>query len=210
MQKILVILGLGLILISFPTPAVGSGYIPAYVNKEPVLLPDSPLYFVKTIYETFRYVLAFTPKRKVDLGMFLAERRLREAEKAAEVGNKEQAAKLLTDYQKKLESIQQIIQTAGEVGSTASGFSSQTQESWRRQKDILDTMGVNFDAVTDLESNLDSKVTTISATIRRPYKVPVSKTATQSSQTTSPSFFGKILNWLLGNNKLISPTASDK
>ncbi len=207
MRRLIIALSLIMLLLPVPAYAVPDTYVPSYVNQEPILLPDSPLYFLKTVYETFRYALAFTPKKKVDIGMFLAERRLQEAKKVTKQGNEEQAAKLLEDYRSRLGNVQQTVKTAAEVGGTAVKLSQQAKQSFQRQKEIMDSMGVSFDTVSDLEDDLGSKVTTISATLRRPYRVPEKKQSTPSADTASPSIFGTILNWLLGQRELIAPVA---
>ncbi len=205
MQRIIFALGLVLVLLPTTAFAVPEDYVPAYVDKEPVLLPNSPLYFLKTVYETFRYALAFTPKEKVAVGMFFAERRLQEAKKVSNRGNEEQAAKLLEDYQSRLRKVQHTAKTAAEVGGTAVRLSQQAKNSLKRQKELMDAMGVSFDSVSDLESDLGSKVTTISATLRRPYKVPDSKTATPSSNSQGTNFFGTLLQWLMGSREIVKP-----
>lgn len=144
-----------------------SSTTPSSSLREPVLLPDSPFYFLKTIYETFRYALAFTPRRRVSSNLFLAEERLREAQVMAEQGKELVFGHLLDDYEDRLEVAQDNLERARSVGEGAVAVSQEVSQSWARQKSILARMGVSV-GVTDEISEELGKVTTVSATLKRP------------------------------------------
>jgi len=69
----------------------------------PVIMPDSPVYFIKIWYEKIIIFFTFGDANKAERFSELAERRLYEAEKMAEQGKEQLTQKLLEEYEKFLE-----------------------------------------------------------------------------------------------------------
>ena len=114
----------------------------AFAAPEPVLLPDSPLYFLKTVYETFRYALALTPKEKVDLNLIFAETRLDEAVAMAIRGKSGAANKLITDYEKRINTVRSDVALLQKFNEDIS-----------QQKDALSNFGFSVKAANVLGEN---------------------------------------------------------
>lgn len=66
----------------------------------PEVMPDNPVYFLKTLYEKIITFLSFGDTKKAERYSKLAERRLYEAEKMAEKGKEELTKRLLEEYEK--------------------------------------------------------------------------------------------------------------
>ncbi len=70
---------------------------------QPTLLPDSPLYFLKTWWENIQLFFTFKEQAKADLYLKLANKRLIEAQKLTEKGKIELAQKILNKFQERME-----------------------------------------------------------------------------------------------------------
>lgn len=83
---------------------------------DPGILPDHPLYFVKSIGESFGGAFSFGQTAKIDRGIKLSEKRLAEARALADKGESDLASSTLERYQSELEDIQERVDRARSQG----------------------------------------------------------------------------------------------
>lgn len=76
----------------------------------PLLLPDSPFYFLKTLLESVSLFFAFSPSRKLSLHLSLSEKRLAEALALARKDKPDLVAKLLGGISSHLETALSLCQ----------------------------------------------------------------------------------------------------
>lgn len=79
---------------------------------DPGILPDHPLYFVKSIGENIGGIFSFGQTAKIDRGIKMSEKRLAEARALADKGESDLASSTLERYQKELEKVQQRLDRA--------------------------------------------------------------------------------------------------
>lgn len=83
---------------------------------DPGLLPNHPLYFLKTLSENIGTFFTFGQINRVNRQMFLAERRLAEAELLLAQGETERAEKMMNRYQKRFARALVLLERAKEDG----------------------------------------------------------------------------------------------
>lgn len=83
---------------------------------DPGLLPNHPLYFLKTLSENIGTFFTFGQINRVSRQMFLAERRLAEAELLLAQGETERAEKMMNRYQKRFARALVLLERAKEDG----------------------------------------------------------------------------------------------
>lgn len=79
---------------------------------DPGILPDHPLYFVKSIGESIGNAFAFGQEAKINRGIKMSEKRLAEARALADKGESDLASSTLARYQSQLEKVEQRIDRA--------------------------------------------------------------------------------------------------
>lgn len=90
--------------------------INADVNNgvEAGILPDSPFYFLKSLWEKVRETFTLRSEAKLQYMEKLGEKRAVEAEKMIEKGNPEKAQKVMDKYNQRLEKMKNFIDKKGE------------------------------------------------------------------------------------------------
>lgn len=77
---------------------------------EPIILPDSPLYFLKLFKEKVSLWLTFSPEKEVNKYLKLARLRMAEYQKMLEKGKPETAQKVLARYEETLNKVLEKIE----------------------------------------------------------------------------------------------------
>ncbi len=78
------------------------------------LLPDSPFYFLKALWEKVRETFTLRSEAKLQYMEKLGEKRTAEAEKLIAKGKTDVAEKVMTKYSERLQKIEALIQKKGE------------------------------------------------------------------------------------------------
>lgn len=125
MKKILFILVIVAIVISFNILTAGAqneniNSAAANVNaqnsdeEDAGLLPDSPVYFLKQLWEKVRETFTLRSEAKLLYMEKLGEKRAAEAQKMIEKGRLDVAEKMMEKYNQRLEKMKQLIEKKGE------------------------------------------------------------------------------------------------
>lgn len=78
------------------------------------LLPDSPFYALKTLWEKIREAFTLRSEAKLQYMEKLGEKRAAEAQKMIEKGKPEQGEKVMNRYSERLQKMEQLIEKKGE------------------------------------------------------------------------------------------------
>jgi type VI protein secretion system component VasK len=125
MKKILFILVILAIVVGFDVLTAGaqdvnSNIAVTNINSSAVngvdagLLPDSPFYFLKSLWEKVRETFTLRSEAKLQYMERLGEKRAVEAERMIEKGKTQQAEKVMDRYQQRLQKMDDLIQRKGE------------------------------------------------------------------------------------------------
>ena len=83
-------------------------------NVDTGILPDSPWYFFKTLWEKIRETFTLSSQAKLQYMEQLGEKRAAEAQKMIEKGKTEQAQKIMDQYNARLQQMEQLIEKKGD------------------------------------------------------------------------------------------------
>lgn len=119
-----------------PTPEV-SVEAPAE-TEDPGILPDSPFYVLKTLWENVQEFLARDPLKKAELHLKFAQRRLAETQKMCEKGKCGIAERWLERFQVKIQKATWAAQKAQEKGKDVAALVEKLQANLERQQAVLD------------------------------------------------------------------------
>lgn len=118
-----------------PTPTVTEA---PTETEDPGILPDSPFYFLKTVWEKIQEFLTLDPLKKAELHLRFAQRRLEETQKMCEKGKCGIAEKWLERFQEKIEIATRSAERAQEAGRDVTALVEKLQENLARQQAVLD------------------------------------------------------------------------
>lgn len=104
------------------------------------ILPDNPLYFLKTIKEKVQLLVARNASSQADLLLDFSQKRLAEAQKVAEKGKIHISEKLLEAFGKDIETAQEKINQAKERGEQTRDLLLKLQETIAYQKSVLERL----------------------------------------------------------------------
>jgi hypothetical protein len=104
---------------------------------EPGLLPDHPLYFLKTLSENIQTLLTFGEANRVNQHMMLAEKRLAEAQALIAQGETELAEKATNRYQEQSTHAFTFAQQAKEKGQDSDEVMAKIAENTLRHQAVL-------------------------------------------------------------------------
>jgi len=104
---------------------------------EPGLLPDHPLYFLKTLSESIQTLFAFGEANRVNRHMILAEKRLAEAQALIAQGKTELAEKIMNRYQEQFTRAFTFAQQAKEKGQNSDEIMAKIAENTLRHQAVL-------------------------------------------------------------------------
>lgn len=106
--------------------------------EDPGILPDSPFYFFKTVYERIQIFATLNKDKKAMLEMKLANKRLREAQKMADIGKTDQAEKMLQKWQERVDRITQKLEARKAKGEKVENLLEKLKENHLRQQEHMD------------------------------------------------------------------------
>jgi hypothetical protein len=187
-----------------PAPSAaggGAGQAPsatssAEVSELPVvhILPDNPLYFLKTVKEKIQLLIARSASSQADLILDFSQKRLAEALKVAEKGKIHISEKLLTAFGQDIKTAQEKIKEAKERGEKTYNLLVELQKTVAYQKSVIEELG-------DQAEQLGSFLVEIDEGLGE---------ATESGkmQTRQPEKGLGILDWirgLLGKKEILKP-----
>lgn len=139
MPKLLIFAAFVLLVAILAPPALAAQSSPSAVllfDLPPVyLLPDSPFYFLKTLWEWGRLVWVRTPELRAQLHLYLAQTRLSEAAKMSEKGEGLVVEKLMVEYDNHLSRAKETMDKAQTVSGEA-------QALWERLRLVKDVASV--------------------------------------------------------------------
>ena len=151
------------------------------------LLPDNPLYFLKTIKEKVQLLVTRSTSGQADLLLTFSQKRLVEAQKVAEKGKVHISEKLLAAFGKDIETAQEKIKEAREKGEETRDLFLKLQKVVAYQKEMTDNL------------HLDALLVQIDESL----------TATESGKIKQPAPGGlEIFDWLrnmFGKKEILSP-----
>jgi len=104
MKRFIPIIGF-IVLLAFSAPALAQTSLP-----EPGLLPDSPFYFIKRIFEGIGTLFTFNVKAKAERYLDLAAKRIAEAKKLAEREKNEIIPKAVALYGKARANVERLLE----------------------------------------------------------------------------------------------------
>lgn len=104
---------------------------------DPGMLPDNPLYFVKSMSEGIGTFLTFGDVAEAERSLDLAEQRLAEARALANEGKAEAAEKAVKRYEEQLERSQARAEEAREKGKDTEEVLTRTSEATLRHQVVL-------------------------------------------------------------------------
>jgi len=104
---------------------------------DPGMLPDHPLYFLKSWSEGIGNLFTFGEENKAERFLNLSEKRIAEANALFEKGNLEVAEKTLQKYEEQLEKSLERSQRAKEKGINIDQLSERVSEATLKHQDVL-------------------------------------------------------------------------
>lgn len=107
------------------------------IINNPGLLPDSPIFFLKTWYEKAQLAFTFDNAKKAVMEHRFALRRVVEAEKLVEKGNVELAQQHLEKYQGLLDGLQERVAGAENAGKDVNALLGKLELFQERQQVVL-------------------------------------------------------------------------
>ena len=126
------------------TSAIPSATPSAVVSTEelPVvhILPDNPLYFLKTIKEKIQMMFTRNTSNQADLLLDFAQKRLAEALKVAEKGKVHISEKLFEAFGRDIETAQEKIAAVKASGERTYGLLVKLQETVAYQKSVVEEL----------------------------------------------------------------------
>ena len=168
------------------------------------ILPDNPLYFLKTIKEKVQLLVTRNTSNQADLLLGFAQKRLAEALKVAEKGKPHISEKLLNAFGKDVEAAQQKIKEVKERGETTYNLLVELQKTIAYQKSVIEKLQGEIEALNSFLVEVDQGLGEA---------VPRSYTETTESGKMSPvkkpSGPG-IIDWirsLFGKKEILKPLA---
>ena len=114
----------------------------ALIGELPVvhILPDNPLYFLKTIKEKIQLTITRNTSSQADLLLGFSQKRLAEALKVAEKGKIHISEKLLDAFGQDIEAAQQKIKQAKTRGEQTRDLVLKLQETIAYQKSVIEKL----------------------------------------------------------------------
>jgi len=105
--------------------------------SDPGILPDSPLYFLKTWKRNIQLFFAFTPEKKAELELKFANEDVLVIQKLTEKGKYNIAEKLSEKYQKRIQKATEKLEQAKKRGKDVEALTEKLKENHLRQQDVL-------------------------------------------------------------------------
>ena len=109
------------------------------------ILPDNPLYFLKTIKEKIQLAFTRNTSNQANLLLSFAQKRLAEALKVAEKGKVHISEKLLEAFGQDIKLAQEKITVAKAKGERTYGLLVKLQETVVYQKEVIEELQIEFD-----------------------------------------------------------------
>jgi len=109
------------------------------------ILPDNPLYFLKTLKEKVQLLVTRNTSDQATLLLNFSQKRLAEALKVAEKGKPYISEKLLDVFGKDIEAAQQKINQAKMRGEQTRDLFLKLQETVAYQKSVVEKLGIEID-----------------------------------------------------------------
>lgn len=131
------------VLIAPVAAASPSATLSADLNRLPAvhLLPDNPLYFIKTLKEKAQLLITRNAKSQADLLLGFSQERLAEAVEVAEKGKIHIGEKLLVAYGEDLEKAQTAIETAKAAGEQTHNLLIKLKQTTDYYQSVLNRVG---------------------------------------------------------------------
>jgi len=107
-------------------------------TEDPGILPDSPFYTLKTIWEQVQAFLARDPSKKAELYLRFAHRRLLEVQKMCEKGKCDIAERWTQRFQERIQMTSQEMEQAQKQGQDVAALVAKLQANLARQQAVLD------------------------------------------------------------------------
>ena len=175
------------------------------------ILPDSPLYFLKTIKENTQLLVTRSDAGQADLVLKFAQKRLAEALKVAEKGKIHISEKLLDAFGKDVETAQQKIREARARGEKTYNLLVELQKTIIYQKSVIEKLQGEVDfyssGVGERIEALNSFLVEIDQDLGDSY-TEATKSGKISAKDRSEGL--NIFDWLkglFGKRKILSPIA---
>ncbi len=139
------------------------------------ILPDNPLYFLKTIKEKVQLLITRNTSAQANLLLDLSQKRLAEAQKVAEKGKVHISEKLLDAFGQDIEVAQEKISQAKAAGEQTYTLLVKLRETVGYQKSVIEKLGGQAMQLNSFLVEIDKSLeATESATIEnhRPKEAP--------------------------------------
>lgn len=158
------------------------------------ILPDNPLYFLKTLKEKVQLLVTRNTSAQANLLLNFSRERLAEALKVAEKGKIHISEKLLEAFGRDIETAQQKIREAKERGETTYTLLLELQKTVAYQKSVIEKLGGRAAQLNSFLVEIDQSLM-----------------ATESGKMKQPAPSGSgIFDWLrglFGKKEILSPLA---
>jgi hypothetical protein len=174
------------------------------------ILPDNPLYFLKTIKEKVQLFFTRNTSDEVNLILGFAQKRLAEALKIAEKGKVHISEKLFEAFEKDIEAAQEKIKGARERGEKTYHLLTELQKTVAYQKSVIEELQGEADfyssEVQKRIEALNSFLVEIDQNLASPSAEPVKNVKISSSPRRKLDIFDW-LKGLFGKKEILTPLA---
>ncbi len=173
------------------------------------ILPDNPLYFLKTIKERVQLLLTSNASDEANLLLSFSQKRLSEALKVAEKGKVHISEKLFEAFGRDIEAAQKKIKEVKERGQRTYGLLIELQKTIAYQKSVVEELQGEADFYS---SEVGERVEALNSFL---IKIDEGLVATESGKMEQrPKTSPKIFDWirglfgnLFGKKEILSPIA---
>ncbi len=175
------------------------------------ILPDNPLYFLKTLKEKVQLIIVRSASGQADLLLKFAQKRLAEALKVAEKGKVHISEKLFDAFGRDIKAAQEKIAQARAAGEQTRDLLVKLQETVAYQKSVVEKMQEEAlfysSEVQERIEALNSFLVQVDEGLGVPPATESGKIQTRQPEKTSGLGIGNWLRSLFGKKEVLSPIA---